>query len=237
MAVIFSHVAPVPSRGDSDSPRHIEQGYPSGCKIIPFQGEPVRFGEVVTDLRGGVECRFRIHPDLPIYVFHLIGNPADNMIDRIEIVPENTTAPMQVLDTNMGEPAYRDAEYFSAEDMNFDGYQDIKLLAWWGATGNKGYVYWLFDPLKKRFVKNDALSELSNPVPHPDDKTITTHSVGGMGGMIYVDGTYSFDEKGKLILIRLEKQDWIDDKQYFVKTVQERKNGKLMVVSTEIVKR
>jgi len=36
---------------------------------------------------------------------------------------------------------------------------------------------------------------------------------------------------------RSKKQDWVDDKQYFVKTVTERKNGELVVVSTEIVKR
>jgi len=206
-----------------------------GCMIIPYFQGKLEFTDPVTDVRGGAICYFTIHKDLSTYTFHLIGNPEFNTIDRIEITKGNESAVSQTLEAGMGEPPYRDASFFVAEDMNFDGYKDIKLMSFWGATGNTGYTYWLFNFSKNLFVENKDLSSLSNPKPDVGTKTIATHSVGGMAGCIYNNGTYKFDETGKLILIREEKQDWVEASKSFLKTISELKNGK-MVVSTEIGK-
>lgn len=206
-----------------------------GCVITPYNQGAVESADVVTDVRGGAICHFNIHNGLLIYNFHLVGNPEYNTIDRIEITKGNESALSQTLEAGMGEPPYRDAKFFVAEDMNFDGYKDIRLMSFWGATGNTGYTYWLFDPSRNFFVENKDLSSLSNPTPDVGTKTIATHSVGGMAGCIYNNGTYKFDENGKLILIREEKQDWVVASKSFLKTISELKNGK-MVVSTEVGK-
>lgn len=206
-----------------------------GCSITPYNQRIIESADVVTDVRGGAICHFNIHDGLPIYNFHLVGNPEYNMIDRIEITKGNESAFSQTLEAGDSEPPYRDAKFFVAEDINFDGYKDIKFMIFWGATGNTGYTYWLFDPSKNLFVENKNLSSLSNPTPDVGTKTIATHSVGGMAGCIYNNGTYKFDENGKLILIREEKQDWIEASKSFLKIISELKNGKMMI-STEIGK-
>jgi hypothetical protein len=207
-----------------------------GCVITPYNGEKSEFEDVVSDVRGGAICHFNIHSSLPVYNFYLKGNVEYNTFDQIEITKGiESELLVQKLEVGMGEPPYRDAKFFVAEDMNFDGYKDIKLMSFWGATGNTGYTYWLFDSSKNLFVENKDLSSLSNPKPDVGTKTIATHSVGGMAGCIYNNGTYKFDESGKLILIHDEKQDWIEASKSFLKTISELKNSK-MVVSTEVGK-
>jgi CRISPR/Cas system CMR-associated protein Cmr3 (group 5 of RAMP superfamily) len=57
-----------------------------------------------------------------------------------------------------------------------------------------------------------------------------------MAGKIYGTSTYRFDDRGALLLIREEKQDWDDNRKCFVRTIKERRGGRMVVVSTEIVK-
>lgn len=106
----------------------------------------------------------------------------------------------------------------------------------YAVTGNKGYICWLFDPRKHVFVKNEELSRLENPTPDAVLKTITSSGVGGMAGKIHGTSTYRFDDRGALILIREERQDWDDNRKCFVRTIKERRDGRMVVVSTEIVK-
>ncbi len=168
------------------------------------QEELSKFNE---DVRNGATFKFKIHKSLPAYTFHLVGNRESNLIDSIEVSKGNDTAIIQVLkDFEMDEPPFRGAKYFQAEDINFDGYRDLKLLSWWGVTGNKGYSYWLFEPKKNRFVFNQELRDLSNPTPNYKRKLIKTHSVGGMAGYIYENADYAF-VNGRLVSIREEVQD------------------------------
>ncbi len=200
-----------------------------------FSQDSSQFCEVVEDVREGGTFRFRIHPSLPIYAFHLIGDPASNTLVRIEVSRQNDPTIIQTLEAGMGEPPHRGADYFQAEDINFDGYLDIKLLVWWGATGNKGYRYWLFDKETDHFVYDEAFSELCNPIPHPETKTITTSSVGGMAGRVHIFAAFQVMD-GKSTVTWEEHQDWTEDGKCFLKVIKERSNGKLEVVSKEIVR-
>lgn len=205
------------------------RGISEGCTIIPYKGgEKSEYSDGILDLRGGAICHFYIHNNLPIYNFYLKGN-VNNKIDQIEITKgiENETF-VQKLEVIMDDSPYSSSDFFGVIDMNFDGYKDIRLLNLSGATGNKVYNFWLFDPSKNIFVKNEDLSSLSNPTPNPQSKTIETYSVGGMTGCIYRYETYKFDETGKLILIRFEKQDYAEETKSFVKTIGELKDGEMV---------
>lgn len=200
-----------------------------GCTITPYNQGKLEFGDVVTDVRGVAICRFNIHNGLPIYNFYLRGIAEYNTIDQIEITKGiESKLLVQKLEAGMGQPPPSGGNFFGAQDINFDGYKDIRLMSWWGATGNTGYTYWLFDPSKNIFVENTDLSSLSNPTPEFQTKTIATHSVGGMAGCIYNNETYKFDGDGKLILIRSEEQDWVEESKSFIKTIGELKDGKIV---------
>lgn len=192
--------------------------------------------EVTEDVRNGATFIFKIHRKLPSYTFHLVGNLEFNAFERIEVSKGNDTTIIQVLkDFEMDGPPYRGAKYFQTEDINFDGYTDIKLLSWWGATGNSGYNYWLFEPKKGRFVLNKELRDLSNPTPDYKRKQIKTHSVGGMAGHIYGNAAYAF-VNGRLMSIREEEQDWVKDKKCFLRVIRERRNRKMVIVSRKIIR-
>ncbi len=221
-------VTPATTNTTQPAQNQNSQQIAEGCTITPYNGAKLGFGDVVTDVRGGAICRFNIHNSLPVYNFYLRGNVEYNTIDQIEITKGiESKILVQKLEAGMGEPPVGGGNFFGAQDMNFDGYKDIRLMSWWGATGNTGYTYWLFDPSKKVFLENSDLSSLSNPTPELQTKTIATHSVGGMAGCIYNNGTYKFDVSGKLILIRSEKQDWVEESKSFIKTISELKDGKM----------
>lgn len=172
-------------------------------------------------------CHFAIHPELPIYTFHLNGDKTTNLVETISIYT-NDTEPHQSLQAEMDEPPISSSHFFTTEDVNFDGYQDLKLLYHWGASGNTYYHYWLFDPTSQLFQRATAFDELSNPTVFPETKTISTFSVGGMAGCIYFNGTYAVDPEGNLSLLYSEGQDWVDEIQ-FKKTITEVIDGQPQV--------
>ncbi len=113
--------------------------------------ETVRVRESVTlDLSKGATFTFDIGPNLPPFTFKLIpqereddsfGN-ARSTIRDVEVYEGASSTPWQHLtgcDTSeMEPPPRRETDWFRAEDLNFDGYQDLFLLTMWGATGNQG---------------------------------------------------------------------------------------------------
>ncbi len=146
-----------------------------GCKIQPYKGniksDYALDNTIVTDVRGGAICRFLINPGLPAYTFRLIGDPKHDVISKIEISQGNShivqiidlstiTDPLSMLSLkDSQEPPYRDAEFFTAKDINSDGYKDIRLLSWWGVTGREGYYSWLFDPKNSTFTCNGSMEK------------------------------------------------------------------------------
>lgn len=198
------------------------------CIITPYNKE--QSYPYYIDVRGGAICHFNIHKSLPTYNFYLRGDVESNTIDQIEITKGigNETF-VQKLEARMGESPI--GNFFEIQDINSDGYNDIRLTNTWGATGNTFYNYWLFDPSKNIFVENTDLSSLSNPTPQLQTKTITTYKTGGMAGCIYTKGTYKFDSDGNLVPIRLEKQDLIEGNKNFTKVISELK-GDVMITST-----
>ena len=153
--------------------------------------------------------KFKIHPSLPIYVFHVYMDPESLIPQRIEISKEGDPSIIQTLTLSVPEPTG-----IEALDMNFDGYLDIRLLVFRGATGNVGFIHWLFDKEKGIFVSSEELDKLANASPIPETKTLATHwNLGGAGGC-YERELYKW-ENGRLVLVRSEKQDWTGEGNYW----------------------
>lgn len=97
-----------------------------------------------------------------------------HVVEKIEIYKSDQSDPIQTLQSRMDAEPYqnKNANYFQAQDINFDGYKDIKLLIWWGATGNEGYDFWLFDPNSEKFIFNSQLSKIGNPITNEETKEL-----------------------------------------------------------------
>ena len=74
---------------------------------------------------------------------------------RINVMQVSTGQTIDLSDT------YRPVEAFKLEviDLNFDGYNDLRILNNEGATGNNWYDTWVYNQKTKTFVKNQFLSQ------------------------------------------------------------------------------
>ena len=178
---------------------------------------------------------FRIHTALPAYVFSLHWRKNSDYIDRIEVHREGDQKVIQTIEDAELQTPPPGFEHLQVEDINFDGYKDLKIFGWAGATGNVGYSYWLFQKKTGRFVFHEKLSDLCDPEPNQKTKEIISYCKGGMVGQEYTEQTFKWSKKGKLILVREERQEWVDEKEHFLKTIKIRRRGKLTIISRDIV--
>jgi hypothetical protein len=181
-----------------------------------------------------------IHPELPPFEFRLFGGPYGHIFrieqrrlgtDPVDVpwLEDDDTADDNA--TYMEPPARGGEGDLRSADLNFDGYQDLLLLAWEGATGNRGYSVWIFDPPTGRFVPNRELSGVSNPTPRPECQVISTFERGGAAGMEFVRDSYRWID-GKAVLVRRVDQDVIRETGDLRATVYELEEGELKAVKT-----
>jgi len=99
------------------------------------------------------------------------------------------------------------------EDFNFDGYMDVSLLSFVGATGNSGANVWIYDSGSGEFVYERLLSQRKLKV-HPERQEITSSWNGGHAGMIYGRDTIRWVD-GEAAVVRSESQRWDGERQCY----------------------
>ncbi|MEM7348711.1 MAG: hypothetical protein AAF485_31155, partial [Chloroflexota bacterium] len=105
----------------------------------------------------------KIYPDWPKHTFKIAGMACDSLVEghRIEIFQADETHPAQVIEEHfLANKLYNRDEGFEIVDMNFDGYQDIRLIDEITAgTGGVSYRHWLFDPQTEAFVAEETMNQ------------------------------------------------------------------------------
>ena len=111
-----------------------------------------------------------INPGLPKFIFSLeITRPDVDIwhVRLIHIYKADQDNEIQILSVgDMETPNIED--YFVIQDINFDGYKDIRLLKYWGATGNLIFSAWIYDPKTGIFKYQPEFEKLCTPEIHPD---------------------------------------------------------------------
>jgi len=184
-----------------------------------------------------LEMREKVGKGLPEYSFKLYGDPDIKIAKRLVISDTTTKKLIQELslendDGEMESPPGDD--FFSFTDINFDGYKDISLLVWWGATGNSNWSFWLFDPKTRKFAYSKDFEGLGTFTLDPKTRQILTHSNGGHAGMIHYDEIYEVRDN-KPILIQRVDQDYDDKKGYYVEVTSKQINGSMKETSRKII--
>jgi tetratricopeptide (TPR) repeat protein len=172
--------------------------------------------------------RVAIGKGAPLLSFKLFGNTERHTLDSIGIYNENTRKEIQtvnIADLDVAEEP-TDIEF---EDINFDGYLDLKIRVFAGATGNEGFSYLLYNPKTGTFIRSDDFAELDRPRLIPDKKQFITYRNQGSAGAEFAENTYEL-RNNKPILIRSTTQRYIHEKGYLLRTEKELINGKLTVV-------
>jgi hypothetical protein len=221
---------------DNNDNAPVENQIAEGCKVNP--SNRVAADSYGADLRGGIECNFRISPNEPVYNFKLSADRERNAINRIEISRQDKPVRTILLENETDGPYMFDSppmkEIFQAVDVNFDGYKDLQLITCFGATGNTCFNYFLFNPLARNFEYNKEFSD-TNGIPDPAVKEIRVHVNAGCAGGCFIERTYKV-LNNKPVLVKEVKQDYENSdpsSSFFVKTTTELIDGEMKVTSAE----
>ncbi|MBM4260946.1 MAG: hypothetical protein FJ145_05815 [Deltaproteobacteria bacterium] len=175
---------------------------------------------------GEPAIRARIHATLPEFRFNLIGEKSSDgttlQVKKIEIRRANRTEPVQVIEgLDANTPLNPGVAPLEALDMNFDGYEDIRIIAFQPAGPNVPYRNWLYDPTAGRFLESAALNEITAPEFDAPRKQI--RSSWRDGATRYGTDIYVY-ENGKPVVVRKETKDYQAPGRYTLR-VSQRVNG------------
>jgi hypothetical protein len=183
----------------------------------------------------------QIHPKLSPYVFHLVPNPKSesilrrrslgrrSSIGKIEISKGLSSPPQQVINVKTWSEASWLINSFMAEDVNFDGYTDIRVADDFG-TKWESHKVWLFDKRSGKFITNSLTKELgalrTNKLEFdPQSQTIHAHylnlDVGRVGEVYRIAGDH-------LVLIQVDERQRDKARGWVVVTKEVRK-GRMVV--------
>jgi len=166
---------------------------------------------------------FRANPGEPVLritVYYTETEQRDDLIKGIEfcdktwflayncrIEKESDLAGRQVATIYDSDVLPDSDKTFSFEDLNFDGYLDLKFL-WNFGSGRKDYMCWLYVPGQRTFKFHEGLSELPTVKADPKNNLVLSWEKAG-------DTQYTSTHRwinGNLILVE-EKEgpvEWVD---------------------------
>jgi hypothetical protein len=143
---------------------------------------------------GGKEFRFKVQLD------------DASMVTGVSVFREGESSPFQTLAMcghnlpfQLLKEVDADRVLIKHADLNFDGLEDMELLQYYIPHLDKSlYCTYLWNSKTERFVYSPEISDIGDPVPHSEDRTLTSHE--DWQGGDYQDGTYRWNG-GKLELI------------------------------------
>lgn len=121
--------------------------------------------------------------------------------------------------------------YLVAEDMDFDGYTDFRLMEFPTAGPNTYWLFWLYDPAASAFRRASEWEDLGLVSPEfiPEENMVRSFSRDGYG--LYDTRWFSMTE-GIPALIRRESTEWEGDTLFMV--TEETVDGLLVETSRTI---
>jgi hypothetical protein len=125
---------------------------------------------------------------------------------------------------------YIGAPVLEAIDYDKDGWGDLRILDWTGATGNIGYHVFRFDPRRERFVRDSVLSATAGADTLPGPPCVQGFHKNG--GRTYDLWTICL-ERGRWETVMKQTQDRLPGKRLFLLQRRERRGGRMVVVRSD----
>ncbi|MCL2811588.1 MAG: hypothetical protein FWD25_06840 [Clostridia bacterium] len=125
-------------------------------------------------------------------------------IHTIVVARENNGGELQRIHIDPPAETFADPEYgfgFVLEDMNFDGYMDMRLMQYVSGGVNIPYHCWLWDPVDNRFVYSEALSAISSPLFDPERRQVLGFATGGAAE--YIDSVHEYQDNELTLISRV----------------------------------
>jgi hypothetical protein len=181
----------------------------------------------------GIEFECAIHQWLILRIVVAGDTIAPSLDSAAVFLAPDTERALQVLHRAQGDaemPLPHHSDILRAIDVDADGWHDLLLGKFWGATGNYGYDVWRYDPRSRRFVADTLLSQLWNPSPVLGRSCVSTYSNSSvadddMGVYCLHDGRWRLDSA--------ETHTWLRDSQSIRHDVMSRRGDSLVRVHTD----
>jgi hypothetical protein len=210
-----------------------------GCRQIEGQRPDTTFDIVASSadawrraVARGIEYSCVIDGSLTLR-FVVAGDTSSPSLDSV-VVRADSASPhvLQVLhrdrDAEMPLPYHSDV--LRAIDLDADGHRDIAVGRFWGATGNRGYEIWRYDPVARRFVVDSALSQIWNPNPVRGRACVS--STSNSSARDDEMGMYCL-RSGRWILDSAESNTWIRDSHRVRHDIRARRGDSLVLLKSE----
>jgi len=186
----------------------------------------------------------QIHPDLLPFDFELAGVADQDTAHVHDITVLN--AEQHIVQTLIiedvsdmlteTETLWLDrGEGFKIEDINFDGYKDIRLMELLPAGANVPYLYWLYHPKQQHFIFSKAFSQLAHITLDMDKKQVISQY--RINAVEHGTDYYTVDNY-ELTLVRQELTKYIKNEEgelILFDMVKQRTDGQLHIISQEPV--
>jgi hypothetical protein len=147
--------------------------------------------------------------------------------------PPGAAAAADTLKMGEGEPPYAGATLLEGEDLNGDGWTDVRVMTFHG-TGGRMFDVFRYDPARRRFEKDTVLSGQGNI--HRVGTTPCARISWRMGGnWSWMDQCW---RGGRWVVTRAERRTQDDahstrDVRVYVHEESELRGGKMRVVSAD----
>ena len=180
------------------------------------------------------EMAMRTRADGPEYRFRIVPSASpdgDRAVDSI-VVRRGCEAVQTLTPGENWLLPDETAPRLSMVDVDFDGHGDLAFLAYQGMA-NSNSEYWRFDPAAGRF---QPLGDFETFQPDSTRRELVNHSRGGHAGLIWASGRHRY-EGGRIVTVREEAQDWSDEAERYVRTVRERRGGRMVETARDSLTR
>ncbi len=172
-----------------------------------------------------VDYRYTIHPDLGERLFTLDGKSQDGnfLVDSIEVRVGHDR--VQLIRGFKARLPDKKAGFF-VEDVNFDGYADLRLMEYLPAGANVPYLFWVYDPDQRLYVEAPELSRVLSPEVMPEQKMLKSNQ--RVNAAEYSTEYFKVG-KDQPVLVKREDKKYFAPGEYEL-TVYELKHGRLTQV-------
>lgn len=180
-----------------------------------------------------IHIQDHIHPDLPSITVVLRGTIVEQQAEvrSLEIYsPAGSSTPQQRITGLTTQFPDLETAGLVIEDLNFDGYRDLRLPEFLPASPNIPYLYWLYNPETAQFERNRALEYITSPVVDVERQMIT--SMSRLNAATYVLSDYQIEgDRFVIVQERTEIYDGRGQRRVIVKAWHD---GDFVIVSDRL---
>ena len=177
------------------------------------------------------ELQARVTPDGPPFTFRVLGDPDGASFSAYGIhviAPDGTEHMLDQFDALLPEGSEIDALY--VEDVNFDGYDDLRIMKYLPGGANVPYFFWLYDKETDKFVEAKEFEVVLSPQVDAQKKELISRQ--RVSAAEYV--TEYYKPQGWIPrLVRREERTFQSDGSSEVKVFEVQGDSGLQLVETK----